>query len=155
VLEHLVRVLRPGGIVAILENDTMHKVLLPWPIGLELPLRVAELRAFSEKARDPSKYSVGRRLPAVLASVGVEPLNVITRAFDRQAPFGESEQELLQSYLEEIARRVAPYLDPSLLKELRQLCGATSPQHMGRQPHLTMTWLNVLALGRKPRRPGE
>jgi demethylmenaquinone methyltransferase / 2-methoxy-6-polyprenyl-1,4-benzoquinol methylase len=151
VLEHAVRVLRPGGIVAILENDTMHKVLLPWPIGLELPLRVAELRAFSEKTRDPSKYYVARRLPAVLAAVGVEPLNVTTRAFDRQAPFGESEQELLQSYLEEIARRVAPYLDPSLLQELRQLGDATSSQHMVRQPHLTMTWLNVLALGRKPR----
>lgn len=152
VLEHLVRVLRPGGIVAVLENDTMHKVFLPWPIGLELPLRAAELRAFSEKARDPSKYYVARRLPAVLAAAGVEPLNVTTRAFDRQAPFGESERELLQSYLEETARRVAPYLDASLLQELRQLGDARSSQHMLRQPYLTMTWLNVLALGRKSRR---
>jgi ubiquinone/menaquinone biosynthesis C-methylase UbiE len=151
VLEHLGRVLRPGAIVAILENDTMHKVVLPWPVSLELPLRVAELRAFSEKTRDPSKYYVARRLPTVLAAAGLEPLKVATRAIDRQAPFGKAEHELLQSYLEEIAHRVAPYLDASLLQELRLLADPTSASHMLRQPHLTMTWLNVLALGRKPR----
>jgi ubiquinone/menaquinone biosynthesis C-methylase UbiE len=151
VLEHLVRVLRPGGIVAILENDTIHKIVLPWPVTLELPLRVAELRAFSEKARDPSKHYVARRLSAVLAAAGLEPLKVVTRAIDRQAPFGEAEKELLQSYLDEVACRVAPYLEASLLNELRQLGDPSSPQHMLRQPYLTMTWLNVLALGRKSR----
>jgi ubiquinone/menaquinone biosynthesis C-methylase UbiE len=149
VLRHLARVLRPGGIVAILENDTMHQVLLPWPVGLELPLRAAELRALSEVTLNPSKYYVGRRLPAVFAAAGLEPLEMTTRAFDRQAPFGEAEQALLQSYLDEVANRVAPYLDASLLQELRRLMDPKSPQHMLRQPYLTMTWLNVLALGRK------
>jgi ubiquinone/menaquinone biosynthesis C-methylase UbiE len=149
VLAHLARVLRPGGIVAVLENDTMHQVFLPWPVDLELPLRVAELRAFSEETRDPSKYYVGRRLPALLAAAGLEPLTVATRAIDRQAPFGESEKALLQSYLEEVAHRVAPHLDPALLHELRRLTDPSSPAHMLRQPFLTMTWLNVLALGRK------
>ena len=149
VLGHLARVLRPNGIVAVLENDTMHQVLLPWPVHLELPLRVAELRALSEETRNPSKYYVGRRLPAVLAAAGLEPLKVATRAIDRQAPFGDAEQALLQSYLEQVERRVAPYLDPSLLRELRQLCDPRSTDHMLRQPYLTMTWLNVLALARK------
>lgn len=72
-----------------------------------------------------------------------------THAFDRQAPLGEAEQELLQSYLEEVAERVAPYLDAALLQELRQLVDPGSPQHLLGQPYLTMTWLNVLASGRK------
>ena len=149
VLGHLARVLRPGGIVAVLENDTMHQVFLPWPVRLELPLRVAELRALSEATHNPSKYYVGRRLPAVFAAAGLEPLKIATRAIDRQAPFGEAEQGLLQSYLEEVARRVAPHLDPALIRELRKLIDPSSPDHMLRQPYLTMTWLNVLALGRK------
>jgi ubiquinone/menaquinone biosynthesis C-methylase UbiE len=149
VVQHLARVLRPGGIVAVLENDTMHQVLLPWPIRLELALRVAELRALSEETRNPSKYYVGRSLPAVLAAAGLEPWKVSTGAIDRQGPLGEAETALLQSYLEELAHRVAPYLEPSLLRELRRLVEPTSAEHMLRQPYLTTTWLNVLALGRK------
>ena len=149
VIRHMARVLRPGGIVAVLENDTLHQVFLPWPVYLELSLRAAELRALSEGTSNPSKYYVGRRLPGVFAEAGLEPLKMTTRAIDRQAPFGEAEQALLQSYLEEVESRVAPYLEASLLEELRRLSDPRSPQHMLREPHLTMTWLNVLALGRK------
>jgi len=149
VLEHLARVVRPGGIVAVLENDTMHQVLLPWPVGLEIPLRAAELRALSEETRNPSKYYVGRRLPAALAAAGLEPVSIATSAIDRQAPFGEAEQALLESYLDALSDRVAPYLDDSWLQELHRLTDPESPRHMLRQPYFTMTWLNVLALGRK------
>ena len=112
-------------------------------------MRAAELRALSEETHDPNKYYVGRRLPAVFAEAGLEPLKMATRSIDRQAPFAEAERALLQAYLEEVVNRVTPYLDGSLLAELRQLCDAESPHHMLRQPYLTMTWLNVLALGRK------
>lgn len=147
---HMARVLRPGGVLAVLENDTLHQVLLPWPVRLELPLRVAELRSFLEKSESSSKYYVGRRLPAILAAARVEPLRMTTHAFDRQAPLGEAEQELLQGYLEHVTKRVAPHLDAALLQELRQLGDPGSPLHLLRQPYLTMTWLSVLALGRKP-----
>jgi hypothetical protein len=146
----MARVLRPGGIVAVLENDTLHQVFLPWPVALELPLRAAELRFFQEGSRNSTKYYVGRRLPAILAAAGLEPLSMTSHAFDRQAPLGEAERELLQSYLEEIAVRVAAHLEPALLHELRQLVDPRSPQHLLQRPHLTMTWLSVLALGRKP-----
>ena len=149
VLGHLARVLRPGGILAVLENDTMHQVFLPWPVSLELPLRAAELQALTKKTPNPSKYYGGRRLPAVIAAAGLLPLKMATRVVDRQAPFEQAEERLLQSYLDEIASRVAPYLDASLLRELRDLVDPKSPLHMLRQPYLTMTWMNVLALGRK------
>ncbi len=150
VLRHVARVLRPGGVVAVLENDTLHQVSLPWPVGLELPLRAAELRAFTEESRHPSKFYVGRRLLAVFAAAGFEPLTMATHAIDRQAPLGEAEQRLLQSYLDGVERRVAPFLHPARLRELRGLSDPRSRHHMLREPHLTMTWFNVLALGRKP-----
>jgi ubiquinone/menaquinone biosynthesis C-methylase UbiE len=146
---HMARVLRPGGLVAVLENDTLHQVFLPWPVRLELPLRAAELRSFQEGSRNSSKYYVGRRLPAILAAAGLEPLRMTTHAFDRQAPLGEAEQELLQGYLEEVEQRVASHLDAALLEELRQLVDPGSPQHLLERPYLTLTWLNVLAFGRK------
>jgi SAM-dependent methyltransferase len=146
---HMARVLRPGGLIAVLENDTLHQVLLPWPVALELPLRAAELRSFQEGSRNSTRYYVGRRLPAVLAAAGLDPLSMTSHAFDRQVPLGAAERELLQSYLEEVAERVAPHLEPALLHELRQLVDPRSPQHLLERPHLTMTWLSVLALGRK------
>ena len=145
----MARVVRPGGLVAVLENDTLHQVLLPWPVSLELPLRAAELRLFVEASRNSSKYYIGRRLPAILAAAGLEPLRMTTHAFDRQAPLGEAEQKLLQCYLEEVTKRVAPYLNAALLHELGQLVDPGSSQHLLGQPYLTMTWLNVLAFGRK------
>jgi SAM-dependent methyltransferase len=84
---HMSRMLRPGGLVAVLENDTLHQVLLPWPVALELPLRAAELRSFQEESRTSSRYYVGRRLPAALAAAGLDPEQTTTLAFDRQAPW--------------------------------------------------------------------
>jgi ubiquinone/menaquinone biosynthesis C-methylase UbiE len=152
-IRHMARAVRPGGLVAVLENDTLHQVFLPWPVSLELPLRAAELQSFREGHGNSSKYYVGRRLPAVLAAAGLEPLRMTTHAFDRQAPLENAEHALLQGYLEEVEQRVAPHLEAPLLQELRQLVEPGSPTHLLRRPYLTMTWLNVLAFGRKPLGP--
>ena len=146
---HMARVLRPGGLVAVLENDTLHQVFLPWPVALELPLRAAELKFFQEGSGKSTRYYVGRRLPTILAAAGLEPLSMTSHAFDRQAPMGGAERELLQSYLEQVAERVAAHLEPSSLQEFRELVDPRSPNHLLERPHLTMTWLSVLAFGRR------
>ena len=53
---------------------------------------------------------------------------------------------------EEVAERVAPYLDAPILESLGRLVTPGSSQHLPAQPHLTMTWICMLALGRKPAR---
>lgn len=145
----MARVLRPGGQVAVLENDALHHVILPWPVALELPLRAAELRAFQAEGRAHQGFEVGRRLPAILAAAGLEPLRLVTHAFDRQAPLAPPERELLRCYLEDLLRRVAPHVEPALLGELQRLLDPRSATALLRQPDLSMTWLCVLAMGRK------
>jgi SAM-dependent methyltransferase len=145
----MARVLRPGGLVAVLENDTLHHVILPWPIELELTLRAAELRAFGAEGRGRGRLDVGRRLPAILAAAGLEPLRQTTHAFDRQAPLAPAERELLHSYLEDLLQRVAPHVEPAPLRELQLLLDPASATSLLGQPELSMTWLCVLAVGRK------
>jgi SAM-dependent methyltransferase len=150
VARYVARVLKPGGVFAVLENDTLHQVFLPWPVHLELPLRAAELRTLLEQSDNSNKYYVGRRLPAVLAAAGLEPLRIATHAFDRQAPLSGVVQALLQSYLDEVTERASAHLAPELLAELRELVEPGSPKHLLLEPNVSITWLNVLALGRKP-----
>lgn len=150
VLRHLAPIVRPGGMIAILENDTMHQVFLPWPIALELPLRTAELRALVAQSSNPAKYYVGRRLAATFASAGLAPVRTSTIAIDRQAPFTDTEHQLLQGHLDELLERVTPFLEPELLPQLQVLVDRGSPQHLLRRPHLTMSWLNILATARRP-----
>jgi hypothetical protein len=104
----------------------------------------------NDRSRNSTKFYVGRRLPAILATVGLEPLSMTTHVFDRRAPPGETERKLLQDYLEEVEARVAAHLEPALLHELHELVDPRSPHHLLQRPHLTMTWLSVLALGRRP-----
>jgi SAM-dependent methyltransferase len=145
----MARVLRPGGQVAVLENDTLHHVILPWPVALELALRTAELRAFTAEGREPRRLEVGRSLPAILAAAGLEPLRQTTHAFDRQAPLAPPERDLLSCYLGDLLQRAAPHVEPPLLEALRPLLDPASSTALLRRPDLSMTWLCVLAMGRK------
>ncbi len=42
---------KPGGFVAVIENDEFHHVLLPWPIEIELALCRAQLAANIKRSR--------------------------------------------------------------------------------------------------------
>lgn len=69
---------------------------------------------------------------------------------NRTLKMGEAETALLRGYLKTVVARVTPHLETRLLQELHQLVDPESTKNMLRQPHLTVTWLNVLAWGRKP-----
>lgn len=138
-----------GGLIAILENDTLHQLLLPWPSELEIALRTAEHAALLDATRRPGRYYVGRRLPALFAEAGLEPLSFRTQCIDRAAPLDADLVAFLRSYLERLAERVGPYLNPQLVRQFDALRDPDGDDYLLRQPHFTMTWLNMLAIGRK------
>jgi ubiquinone/menaquinone biosynthesis C-methylase UbiE len=149
-LREMAAIVRPGGGVAVLENDTLHQLLLPWPDHLELALRTAEFRALSDQSTHAGKYYVGRRLPAVFAAAGLEPLGFMTQCIDRQAPLDESLERFLQAYLARLARRVDPYIDRSIAYEFSRILDPHNDAYLLRQPYLTLSWLNMLAWGKRP-----
>lgn len=149
-LRQMAAAAKPGGIVAVLENDTLHQLLLPWPIHLEIAVRAAELLAFSQESHKPSKYYVGRQLPAVFAEAGLEPLGFQTQCIDRQAPLSRELESFLQSYLERMHERVSPHIAGQFAEELRQLSDPAGDQYLLRQPWFTVSCLNVLVWGRRP-----
>ena len=66
------RVTKPGGSVAVLEGDTLHRVILPWPPELEVSVHAAELEALRRTSNKPGKYYVGRQLRRVFREAGLE-----------------------------------------------------------------------------------
>lgn len=148
-LRRMGNIVRPGGMVAILENDSLHQLLLPWPSSLEIAIRAAEFQALAAETV-PARYYIGRRLPATLAAAGLEPATCRTIAIDRAAPLGPDLKKFLLLHLQRLRDRIAPHLSRVLQSEFERLIDPTSDSCLLNQPHFTMTWLNVLAAARRP-----
>lgn len=151
-LEHLAKALRPGGVLAVLENDTLHQILLPWPSRLEIALRAAEYRYLSEETGKPAKYYIGRRLPHAFAAVGLQPAGFKTQMIDRQGPVDDDLRQFLHAYLENLEQRVRGYLSNALVDQLRALIDPESSEYLLNDPWFTMSWQNVLAWAYLPDR---
>ena len=105
---------RPGGHVAVLENDEFHHILLPWPVEIELALKQAELASFVETSDRPRKYYVGRDLCRLFRAAGLKRCQAQGVVFTRQAPLDRAARSFLTAYLENLRLRVGPHLEPSL-----------------------------------------
>jgi len=149
-LEQMGASVRPGGFVAVLENDTLHQLLLPWPYDLELALRTAELEVISNGEESCDKFYIGRRLPEIFAAAGLEPLSGTTQAIDRRAPLDPSLRAFLEAHLSRLVQRVAPRLDPRRAREIGDLFDPENDASLWRQPFASLTWLNRLQWARRP-----
>jgi ubiquinone/menaquinone biosynthesis C-methylase UbiE len=149
-LRRMAELARPGGLIAVLENDTLHQLLLPWPSRVEVMLRAAERDALAQKSPNSDKYYIGRRLPAVMAAAGIEPLGYKTQAIDRVGPLDDDLAMFVESYLEQLFDRVRPFLPEASAAMLREYVLPEGENYLAREPYFTMTWVNVLAWGRVP-----
>ena len=149
-LRHMARVVRPGGLVAVLEGDTLHHVLLPWPIEVELAVRLAELQAFVEASDRPGKYYVGRLLLPIFRAAGLEDVHLRTYATDRKGPLGPAERTYLTHYLKALRGRVAAHLEPAPLARLDRLIDTSSAEYLLDGPDLAVTFLDQVVWAIKP-----
>lgn len=144
------RVVRPGGVVAVLENDTLHHVLLPWPIEVELAVRAAELAGFVAESDRPRKFYVGRQLVEVFRKAGLTGCRKRTWATNRQAPLDPAERGFLEKYLDDLRGRALPRLEPALAARFEPLVDPRSGAYLLDQPDLTVTCLDHVVSGVKP-----
>lgn len=149
-LREMVRVVRPGGVVAVLENDTLHDMLLPWPVDLELEIRAAELKAFTAESETPQKFYVGRWLSTLFENLGLVEPHVRVWATTRQAPLRLDERFFLQSHLQQLAARAGPHLRPESRERLQQHLALGTDVAMLERSDLAVTFLNRLAWARRP-----
>ncbi len=141
---------RPGGTVAVLENDTMHQVVLPWPVEVELAVRSAEWEAHGEEDGSPEKYYVGRRLVELFRAAGLTEVRVRSFAATRQAPLGAAERDFLVGYLDGLRGRVADRLDPSTRAVFLGLVDPDAADGLVNGPDLMLTVLDHVVTGIRP-----
>jgi SAM-dependent methyltransferase len=147
-LRELGRVTRPGGAVAVFENDLLHQMILPWPPELELAVRAAQLAAIAGEEEQPG--AVGRDLCALFAAAGLESCNVKPYSTTRQAPLAPDEELYLRRHLEDLRGRTGPRLSPAERNELDALLDPASERFMLRRPEFTVTYLDLVAVAVRP-----
>ena len=145
----MARQVRPGGIVALLEEDALHHLLLPWPEDLELAVRRAELESLAESLTHPQDYYAGRRLSQLLHAAGLVEIQVTTTAIDRHAPLNAAERRYLDLELGELQDRVADRLDPDTHAVLDRLIDPNSPAYLPDQPDFALTCIEHVVVGRR------
>jgi len=146
-LREMARVVRPDGVVGVLENDRLHEIQLPWPPELEIALREAERRAEPDSAA-AEKPHAGRFLEALMLDAGLQPVERVSLTIDRMAPLAAADEAFLQAYFHELVERAGDELEPSQRQELLRLTTPGSSQHLPAQPAFWMTWSDVVVLAR-------
>ena len=147
----MAEMVKPGGLVAVLEDDTLHQVLLPWPIDVELAVRAAEWAALVDQSPHPRKFYVGRRLVDLFHEVGLEAPRVETFATDRMAPLDGATRTFLAEYLRQLRSNVASRLDPAMRVRFESLVDPAADGYLLDSPTLAVTVIDHLVQGRKPR----
>jgi ubiquinone/menaquinone biosynthesis C-methylase UbiE len=149
-LKHMQRVTKPGGVVAVLEGDTVHHLILPWPIEVELSVRAAELEALANQSDWPRKFYVGRCLRRVFREAGLTEIEANTFATDRHAPLGPDERIYFEEYVKGLTHRVDRYFQGSIRKEYDRLTDPDSEVYLLDDPDLSATCIDHVVWGRKP-----
>ena len=149
VVTRMAEMAKPGGLVAVLEDDTLHQVLLPWPIDVELAVRTAEWKAISKGIEHPRKFYIGRRLADLFAQAGLVDLRVNTFATDRMAPLDPESRAFFAEYLKQIREDVGPKLPAESRQELERCVDPSSSDYLLDSPTLAATVIDHVVQGRK------
>lgn len=140
------RVTHPGGTVAVLEHDSLHQLVLPWPAELELAVREAQLAAWKDEypPEHVDKFYAARHMPAYFTEAGLEGAQTRTFSVERSAPLSCDEETFLNHYASDLRQRVFPYLAAPHRDEFDALFDRRSPGYMMARPDFHLVQLEML-----------
>ena len=150
VLQEFRRVLRPGGLLAVLETDNIHSIMLSWPPHVELAVRQAEHREIGSEDSYIGTY-FPRFAPRLLHEAGFEEFSREYVLIRRQQPAGDALERYLQLYLENILEGVGEQLPEETRARLKALADPGSAQFLPRQENFFFGSLQVLMTARAGR----
>ncbi len=150
VLEEMRRVVRPGGWVAVMENDSLHHVVLPWPPGLEVRLRAAQHEVLSQEPLGESRYYIGRQLTPVLQSIALTDVKKSCFATQKNAPLSQDDRSFLGQHMDELIELARPCLTESEYLDIKQLCTPSHERFLLNAPGFSATILDFLVWGKVP-----
>jgi SAM-dependent methyltransferase len=144
------RVLRPGGTLAVLENDIFHQVLLPWPADLEMPIQRAIQMNSRTRFGSSAKLTPVRRLPQLLKDAGLHACRKRTFAADRQAPWSARLRRFLECHVEDLRQLIGKRLSLKSRRAYSRFADPERPDSVFADRAMDLTCLNVLYEVKKP-----
>ncbi|QJW98384.1 class I SAM-dependent methyltransferase [Frigoriglobus tundricola] len=145
-VREMFRVVKPDGVVAILEVDEFHRVLLPWPTELEAALPLAVRAATVQRYGDGCKTSPARRLRGVLKEAGFRSVRRITYPFDRAAPFDPLTVAFLIRHFEYLRSLVYEHLLAPMRKTFDHVTDPDAADSLYRLPDAELICINAVYL---------
>jgi len=149
-LREMKRVVKQGGVVAVLENDTLHQLLLPWSFEDEVAIRQAQWKASQkEHGSDRDRLYIGRQLSRLFADAAIRPQRRRTYASHREFPIGPKEKRFLDAYFIDLRDRASPFLLKRDKARLRNILTPGSSTYLADAPHFSVTCLDHVLWGKK------
>lgn len=148
-LKEMRRVVRPGGIVTVLEDDEFHRVVLNGPVDLEIDVHRAVAEAARKRYGSCAGVSPSRRMYRFLLDAGLRLEWRKTFAADRHAPFDPAVRQYLRIYLKEKRTFIVDYLSNSALAAFDRAIDPGNPMSPFCRPDAELTCLTTLFLARK------
>ena len=144
------RVLRPGGRLAVLENDRLHAAVMPWPAEVELSLYHAERAAENEGDRDHGGLHAGRRTAKTFAAAGLRPSGRTTYATDMTAPLDAVDRAYLDLHFASLAERSRPHMSDADWKTAAEWVMPRGRHYLPASETFEAAFLDVVAMAEKP-----
>ncbi len=141
------RVARPGGLLAVLESDNIHSVMLSSPPDLELAIRQAEHREIGDEDSYIGTY-FPRFAMQLFAEAGFTGFRREQCLITRFGPAAEALSKFVELYLKDLLERTEKLLSDKMCRRLGSLADPRSPEFLPHKRDFAFSSLQTLMLGR-------